>query len=598
MLSDTPRPFGGLDVRNPHPPAWRGPRLRRAGNRGVSPGVDQAGTIAATLVGGLALFLFGMEIMTRALKQVAGESMKTILARMTGNRFAGLTAGAVVTALIQSSSVTTVLLVGFISAGLMTSAQSVAVILGANIGTTLTAQVLAFNVDALALPMLSVGFFGSLLARRSRHAEIGRIVLGMGMIFFGMATMKAAMAPLRDVPAFLDLLGTLDNLLLAALAGAALTAVLQASALTAGLAIVLTGQGLIGLETAIAIALGANVGTCLTALLASIGQPREAVRAAMVHVIFNVAGVLLWIGFVDQLALLSQLAAPEGASTPRHLANAHTIFNVANAFLFLGFTGQLSRLVVWLLPDRPETVEPVHVPRHLDPKFLDVPAIALDAARLEVVHLCELVRRMLDAAVPAVVSGSPFEIDRLRVMDRPVDLLHREIVGYLREAGLRRLPEEQSTRLIALMRIANDLEHLADLVAIGLVTSARKRIEENVMISPQTAAMIGRLHREVLRAFDGIALALTAQDGGAARDVREMKAGFSRLMEEAAAHEVVRLRADAPRRLHTYTREIELTQTFDDIFRILRRIARTELGVFAIRPEQAAAPADSAPAAE
>ncbi|MCO8146036.1 Na/Pi cotransporter family protein [Rhodovulum tesquicola] len=549
----------------------------------MTPGLDQVGSIAATMVGGLALFLFGMEIMTRALKQVAGESMKTILARMTGNRFAGLTAGAVVTALIQSSSVTTVLLVGFISAGLMTSAQSVAVILGANIGTTLTAQVLAFDVDSLGLPMLSLGFFGSLLARRSRHAEIGRIVLGIGMIFFGMATMKTAMAPLRDVPAFLDLLATLDNLVLAALAGAMLTALLQSSSISTGLAIVLTGQGLVGLETAIAIALGANVGTCMTALLASIGQPREAVRAAMVHVIFNVAGVVLWIGFIDQLAVLAHLSAPEGASTPRHMANAHTIFNLANAFLFLGFTGQLSRLVLWLLPDRPERVEPLHAPRHLDRQLLQVPAFALDAARLEVGHLSELVRSQLDAAMPTVVSGSPFEIDRLKVADRPVDLLHREIVGYLREAGLGRLPEEQSKRLLALMRIANDLEHIGDLVATGLVTSARKRHEENVVISPQTAAMLGRLHREVLRAFDGVAAALETQDAGPAKKVREMKAGFSALMEEAAAHEVVRLRADAPRRLHTYTREIELTQTFDDIFRILRRIARTEIGIFVER---------------
>ncbi|TCP40791.1 Na/Pi cotransporter family protein [Rhodovulum marinum] len=548
--------------------------------------IETLGTLSTTLVGGLALFLFGMEIMTRALKQVAGASMKMMLARMTGNRFAGLVAGAVVTALIQSSSVTTVLLVGFISAGLMTTAQSVAVIFGANIGTTITAQILAFDVDALALPLLSIGFFGAFLARRSRFAEIGRIVLGLGLIFFGMATMKAAMEPLRDVPAFVDFLAALDNVALAALAGAAITGIMQASAVTAGLAIVLTAQGLIDLDTAIAIALGANIGTCVTALLASIGQPREAVRAAMVHVIFNVVGVLLWIGFIDQLALLAKVAVPEGASTPRHLANAHTIFNVLNAFAFLGFTTQITRFVEWLLPDRPERIEPRFAPRHLDAKFLEVSAIALDAARLEIGHLCELVRSLLDAAVPAVVTGSPLEIDRLRVMDRPVDLLHREIVSYLRQVSLGSLPEGQSARMMALIRVANDLEHIGDLVATGLVTSARKRNEENVVISPQTAAMIARLHREVIRAFDGIANAMDAQDAGPAKAVREMKAGFTQLLEEAAAHEVARLRADAPRRLHTYTREIELTETFEDIFKILRRIARTEMEIFTTRPEQ------------
>ncbi|MGC9418778.1 MAG: Na/Pi cotransporter family protein [Rhodovulum sp.] len=544
-------------------------------------GMESLGAVSTTLVGGLALFLFGMEILTGALKQVAGASMKTMLARMTGNRFAGLTAGAVITALIQSSSVTTVLLVGFISAGLMTTAQSVAVIFGANIGTTVTAQILAFDVDAIALPLLSLGFFGAFVARRSRFAEIGRIMLGLGLIFFGMSTMKAAMEPLRDVPAFLEFLSALDNVAVAALAGAAITGIMQASAVTAGLAIVLTGQGLIDLDTAIAIALGANIGTCVTALLASIGQPREAVRAAMVHVIFNVLGVLLWIGFIDQLAFLAELAAPEGASTPRQLANAHTIFNVLNALAFLGFTTQTTRFVEWLLPDRPERIEPRFAPRHLDSKFLEVPAIALDAVRMEIGHLCEVVRSLLDAALPAVVTGSPLEIDRLRVMDRPVDLLHREILSYLRQVSLGSVSEDQSARMMALIRIANDLEHIGDLVATGLVTSARKRNEENVVISPQTVAMIARLHRELIRAFDGIATALEVQDAGPAKAVRDMKAGFTQLLEAAAAHEVSRLRADAPRRLHTYTREIELTETFEDIFKILRRIARNEMGIFA-----------------
>lgn len=546
----------------------------------MTPGADQIAAITTTMVGGLALFLFGMEIMSQALKQVAGASMRSILARMTGNRMAGLAAGAAITALVQSSSITTVLVVGFISAGLMSTAQSVAVILGANIGTTLNAQILAFDLDALALPLLAAGFFGSLLGRRGGLAEIGRVVLGLGLIFFGMATMKGAVDPLREVPAFLDFLARLDNVALAALVGAAFTGVIQASAVAMGIAIVLTGQGLIDLHTAIALALGANVGTCVTALLASIGQPREAVRAALVHVIFNVAGVLVWIGLIDQLAALARLAAPEGAGVPRELANAHTIFNVLNALALIGFTGTMTRLVVWLVPDRPPKVEPRFAPRHLDPSFLDVPAIALDAVRLELVHLGELVRALLEGAVPTVVSGSPAQIDRLRVLDRPVDLLHREIVGYLRQASLRPLPDRQSTRLMALIRIANDLEHLGDLVATNLVTSARKRIDENVVISPATAAMIARLHREVVRAFDGAMAGLAAQDAGPAREVRQMKAAFSQLIEEAASHEIARLRADAPRRLHAYTREIELTETFDDIFKVVRRIARTEMGMF------------------
>ncbi len=535
------------------------------------------------LIGGLALFLFGMDIMTRALKQVAGASMKSILARMTGNRFTGLIAGASVTAIIQSSSITTVLLVGFISAGLMTTAQSAAVILGANIGTTITAQILAFKVTALALPVLSLGFFVSFIAKKKATREKGRIVLGLGMVFFGMAIMSDSMKPLRSYEPFLDFMLSLDSVLLAALVGAGFTALVQSSSATTGIVIVMAGQGLIALEPAVALALGANIGTCVTALLASIGAPREAMRAALIHTLFNVAGVLIWIGFVDQLADLARAFSSDSMSVsgiPRQLANVHTFFNIANALLFIGFTSHLTRLVEWLAPDKVEVSEPKYSAKHLDPKFLDVPAIAIDAVRLEVVHLGTLLRDQLQSAVPAVVTGSPLDVDRLRVMDRPIDLLHREIVGYIRQISLRSLPADQSNLLLGLAKIANDMEHIGDLIATGLVTSARKRAEEDVVISAATAAVIKNVHDQVVEALDGALLALDAQDTKVAADVRQMKARFMALVENVASHQIDRLRADERKRLHTYTREIELTETLDDIFKIIRRIARTELRLF------------------
>jgi phosphate:Na+ symporter len=541
--------------------------------------------ISTGLIGGLALFLFGMDILTRALKQVAGASMRKILARMTQNRFTGLVAGASVTAIIQSSSITTVLLVGFISAGLMTTAQSVAVILGANIGTTITAQILAFEVTALALPLLSLGFFVSFIATNKVTREYGRVLLGAGMVFFGMGIMSDAMHPLRSYQPFLDFMLTLDNVALAALVGAGFTAVVQSSSATTGILIVLAGQGLIALEPAVAMALGANIGTCVTALLAAIGKRREALRAALVHTVFNIVGVLIWIGFIDQLAELARAlsSVPEdgtAANLPRQLANVHTFFNVANALLFIGFTVQITRFVEWLAPDRAEVPEPGYAPRHLDRNLLNVPAIAIDAVRLELLHLGGLVREMFAAAVPAVTEGSPIDIDRLRVMDRPVDLLHREIVGYMRSISLTSLPAKQSSLLLGLIKIGNDLEHIGDLIATSMVTSARKRIDENVVISPATAAVIARLHGEVLEALDDVMQALEAQDAGIAADARKRKAEFSALVEDIAAYEIERLRADEPKRLHTYAREIELTETLDDIFKIVRRIARTEIGLF------------------
>ncbi|MGI9416014.1 MAG: Na/Pi cotransporter family protein [Hyphomicrobiales bacterium] len=555
------------------------------------------------LIGGLALFLYGMDIMTRALKRVAGDYMKTMLARMTSNRFVGVATGATVTAVIQSSSITTVLLVGFISAGLMSTSQSVAVILGANIGTTVTAQILAFKVTKIALPILAAGFFVSFTAKREEWRQYGLIVLGLGLVFFGMAIMSDAMKPLRSYQPFLDFMVSLDHLLLAALVGAAFTAVIQSSSATTGILIVMAGQGLIGLEAAIALALGANIGTCVTAALASIGKPREAVRTAVVHILFNVAGVAIWIGLVSQLAELARLISPAhpeltglartAAEIPRQVANVHTFFNVVNAALFIGFTAQITRLVEWLVPDRPLGADERLAPRYLDEQLLGTPAIALDATRREIVRLGGLVRDMLEAVIPPATSGTRLQLDQLKAMDKPVDILHRQIIGYLRQVSLGNLSSHQSDLLIALIKIANDLEHIGDQIATNIVASSHKRIDEKVVISRPTALAITDLHGKVIEAFDQTLAALDQEDRTRATQVRAMKQDFADIIEQIAEHEIARLQADEPRRLMTYAREIELIEVLDDIFKTTRRIARTQIGAF-----EAASSDEPAPAAE
>lgn len=546
--------------------------------------------LGSGLFGGLALFLFGMDIMTRALKQVASDRMKVMLARMTGNRFMGVVTGATVTAIIQSSSITTVLLVGFISAGLISMSQSVAVILGANIGTTITAQVLAFKVTEMALPILTVGFFVSLIAKREEWRQTGLMFLGLGLVFFGMSIMSDAMKPLRSYAPFLDFMVTLNQPLLAALVGAVFTAVIQSSSATTGILIVMAGQGLIALEPAIALALGANIGTCVTAVLASIGKPREAIRAAVVHTLFNVAGVLIWIGFISQLADLARMISPAhaelsgldrtAAEIPRQIANIHTFFNVVNAALFIGFTTQITRLVEWLVPDRPLAEAERFAPRFIDDQLLGTPSIALDAARREIVRLGGVVREMVAAMYPTAATGSPLALNRLRDMDKPVDVLHREIIGYLRKVSLNNLSSEHSDRLIALIKIANDLEQIGDRIATSLVTSARKRIDEKVVISKRTADIIGKLHAKVLKAMDDAIAALDAEDREGAEKVRAMKQDLAQMVEDIARHEISRLKTDEPNRLMTYAREIELVETLDDIFKTTRRIARTQVRLF------------------
>ncbi|MGB5742866.1 MAG: Na/Pi cotransporter family protein, partial [Sedimenticolaceae bacterium] len=298
------------------------------------------------LFGGLAMFLFGMEQMSDGLKGAAGDTLKDVLARLTKNRFMGALTGAFVTAVLNSSSVTTVLVVGFISAGFMSLSQSIGVIMGANIGSTFTAQIIAFNVTQYALIMVAIGFYLLFTAKQEKNRYYGAMIMGLGLVFYGMGVMGEAMQPLRSYEPFIELMQKMENPLLGILVGAVFTGLVQSSAATTGIAIVMATEGLISLPAGIALAFGANIGTCVTAILAAIGKPVEAKRAAAVHTLFNIAGVLVWVMFipllVDIVTAISP-AAPElagkarmAAEVPRQIANAHTIFNISNTLLFIG----------------------------------------------------------------------------------------------------------------------------------------------------------------------------------------------------------------------------------------------------------------------
>ena len=304
-------------------------------------------TMGIGLLGGLALFLFGMEQMTEALQAAAGERLKVILAKLTTNRVMSALTGAFVTAVIQSSSVTTVLVVGFVSAGLLTMTQSVGIIMGANVGTTVTAQIIAFQVTRAALAMVAAGFGILFFSRQQKIKSYGAMLMGLGLVFFGMTVMSDSMKPLHSYQPFLDLMATMENPLIAILIAAVFTGLVQSSSATTGIVILMATQGFITSPIGIALVFGSNIGTCITAILAAIGKPRDAVRAALVHVAFNVFGVLLWLGFITELWEFVAWISPvyEGltgteklaAEAPRQIANAHTVFNVTNTVVFIGF---------------------------------------------------------------------------------------------------------------------------------------------------------------------------------------------------------------------------------------------------------------------
>ncbi|HEY5651937.1 MAG TPA: Na/Pi cotransporter family protein, partial [Acidimicrobiia bacterium] len=359
-----------------------------------------------TLFGGLALFLHGMDRMTEALKAVAGDSMRSILARLTSNRLFAVATGAGVTAVIQSSSVTTVLVVGFVTSGLMTLSQAAGVIFGANIGTTITAQIIALDVTRYALAFVAAGFAVSFFGKREQARARGTVVMGLGLIFFGMGVMGEAMEPLRNEPAFTDAMVSLSSAWLGILVGAGFTAIVQSSSATTALVIVLAAQGLVPLEAGIALILGSNIGTSVTALLAAIGKPRDALRAAAIHTGFNTGGVLLFLPFIGVLA---EVVRGIGGGLAREIANAHTIFNVVATIVFMATLTPFVNFIQRLVKDRPEPEERRIRAKYLDKELLRTPPLALDRARLEMNRMTDRVRTMLDRSVPLILDGTRHE---------------------------------------------------------------------------------------------------------------------------------------------------------------------------------------------
>ena len=539
------------------------------------------------LAGGLALFLFGMDQMGEALKIVAGDKMRQILGKLTTNRFMGLVTGAVVTAIIQSSSVTTVMLVGFVTANLMSLSQAIGVILGADIGTTITAQIVAFPIKKYALLLVAAGFLMTVASRKEDIRQYGILTMGLGLIFFGMAVMSGAMKPLRSYEPFIALMQNVSNPLIGILVSTAFTALVQSSSATMGIVIVLASQGLVSLEGGIALALGANIGTCATAGLAALGKPREAVRVAVAHVTFKIAGVLLIVWFIPPFADLVRSISPVSedltgmdrlaADTPRQVANAHTLFNVGIGFLFLPLAGVFARFCEWVVPDRPltaaEELDARFEPKYLDEVLLDTPALALERAQLEIGRLGDRVSEMYEAFLEPTFAHDTSRLEEIAEMDVDVDMLHAQIVEYLARVSSGELSRKETDALIRLMQAANQLEHMGDLVETNLVELGKKLAADGVSVSPMTGDIIRDYHRKIGDALRQSTEAFRDSDAKLARKVRRMKPEMAEFARSSVRHALDRLVADEPNRLQAYTREMELIENLTRIFRHTRHLA-------------------------
>ena len=427
------------------------------------------------LLGGLALFLYGMQMMSAGLEAAAGDRMKSILERLTANRFLGVLVGAVITAVIQSSSATTVMVVGFVNSGMMTLRQAVWIIMGANIGTTITGQLIALDVGVLAPLFAFVGVAMVVFVKKPQVRHYGSILAGLGVLFIGMDMMSTAMEPLRDWPAFVELVSTFSNPLVGILVGAGFTALIQSSSASVGILQALALSGVIGLDSAVFVLFGQNIGTCITAVLASIGTSRNAKRATIIHLLFNIIGTVVFttLCLVTPLLGLSlvggvQSLTPENPAA--QIANMHTLFNIVTTFLLLPLGGKLVQLAMRILPDRKESGEegmhlaylipgPIHTKQEHPIGFS---AMYLNQLRQELDRMLGMARQNTEVGFQAVLERNPKLLEGAEATEEYIDYLNKEISQFISKVIVHETNERDSAAVSAYFKITGNIERVGD----------------------------------------------------------------------------------------------------------------------------------------
>lgn len=531
--------------------------------------------LIAGLIGGLFIFLFGMEKLTDALKTLADGGMRKVLGKLTANRFLGALTGALVTAVIQSSSVTSVLVVGFISAGMMTLSQSVGVIMGANVGTTITAQIIAFNVTEYAMAMLALGSVLSLLGRKSSWRTVGMSIVGLSLVFLGMGQMSEAAYPLRSYQPFINLMQEMRNPLLGVLAGAAFTALVQSSSATTGIVIVLASQGFITLEAGIALTLGANVGTCITAVISAVGKPGIAKQAVAVHVLFNLLGAIIWIPMIPWLADFVREVSPmaEGlkgqeklaAVVPRQIANAHTVFNLITTFLFIGFTGTIARLVEKVVPVKEEKQKTQA--KFLDVVFLDMPELAMDRLQLEIGRFGLMALELAEK-----IPGGDRKDFESGLAD--LNILQMEILEYFRELGQTTVEERDQIRRDALLEAFQRFAYMPGIIR-SLLPMMEEWKERKFHPGDETQKMFEAYFGKVLEKAEASVEAVRANDPELAALVIDSEKEMEESANDLLRHLGERLVALDPDEVAKYKIESASVEAFRRIYRLSRNGAST-----------------------
>lgn len=557
------------------------------------------------LAGGLALFLYGLETMTASMKRSAGNRIRTLLAAVTRNRFVGLLVGALVTMAIQSSSATTVMLVGFVQAELMSFAQSLAVILGANIGTTITGQMIAFKLTDFALVLVALGFGLRMLGRTPMLKNCGDMLLGFGILFYGMKVMNDSMAPLRGAPEFIAMLEGLRHPLMGIVAGTLFTALVQSSSATSGMVIVLAHQGLMSLDAAIPVLLGANIGTCVTALLAGIGAVTEAKRVAVAHVAFNLVGVaLLFFWIPEFVALVRSIGAALNLDVARNVANAHTLFNLGVATLFLPFIQVVARLVLRILPERDHERGMVPCLRHLDDAMISTPAIALELARFEIARMAKILGRMHRAIIFPFISHKRLNdliypeislLDGIAMRERKINFLEARIRAYLLKVSHQQMHTAQIHELTGLVSLLDAMERIGDVVTKNMVPLLDKKQLLEVDFSSDGKQELVKYHHKIGKQLDRLREVIASRAYADARKIKKKKALYKEYDARMRSHHLQRLFTEQHGSVETHTIHMELLDAMKLINEYSGEVANYLLSSDAPLPE---AEAEKKPADE
>jgi len=484
-------------------------------------------------VGGLGLFLFGMVLMSEGLKKAAGQKLKSILESMTKKPIKGFFVGAGVTSIIQSSSATTVIVIGLVNAGLLTLKQAISVVIGANVGTTATAWLVSvsgfgwLDISTYAMPAVGLGFLLYIVGRTRKWKSIGEIMLGFGILFLGINFMKGGFAPLAQSPKVHDVFISIGNKpFLALLAGLGLTMLIQSSSASIAIVQLLAMGGAFGsnwetaLNVAIPFVLGSNIGTTITAQLAALQANRNGKRAAWAHTMFNVFGCIIAYPFVSagwysSMALaVSPWELGEG-TVAASIAIAHSFFNISNSFIFLPLSPVLAKVAVWLVPVRSSelAMPPVVLEKHL----LDTPVIAIEQAKRQIVHMAKTAKRAFRQSIDGIIEDDRKKLDSVREIEDVIDSLQYEITSYLSELSSRPLGDGISVRLPVLLHAVNDLERVGD-HAINIIEIAHRKIDQKLSFSDSAMAEAEKLREEANEMFDDVIAALENNDTKAARE--------------------------------------------------------------------------------